>query len=84
MLEAHGFVVMTRKSYENAARRQHYAECRAESEERNADSARAWAQQTLCEEIRDLRARCTFLYGEARAAGRTPEQLAGESVGGRA
>lgn len=84
LLEQNGHVVMTRKSYENAQRRQHYAQCEAESQRRNADSARSWAQDELCVEIRDLRSRCAFLYGEARVAGRTVEELRGESVGGRA
>lgn len=35
------------------------------------------AQETLHNEIRELMARCTFLYGAARAAGASVDELAG-------
>lgn len=84
LLNSYGFVVLREKSYRQAQERQRCAEVRAQCAEEDAAHARYWAQQELCSEIRDLRARCTYLYGEARAKGATAEELAGVSVGGRA
>ncbi|MCG7607158.1 hypothetical protein [Mycobacterium sp. CnD-18-1] len=74
LLESEGYVVLRRKSYEAAQRRQHAAECYKDAEIRAAESARAWALDCLTEERR-LRDRCTFLYGVAKSMGATDEQL---------
>lgn len=75
-LKEAGYVVLKEKSYRQAQERQRVAECYKESEIRAAESARAWARDCLAEERR-LRDRCTFLYGAARAAGCTVEELRG-------
>jgi hypothetical protein len=74
LLKQAGYVVLKEKSYRQAQERQRVAECYKESEIRAAESARAWAHDCLTEERR-LRDRCTFLYGAARAAGCTVEEL---------
>ena len=73
-LKQHGYVVLKEKSYHQAQERQRVAECYRDSEVRAAESARTWARNCLDEERR-LRDRCTFLYGHARAAGCSVEEL---------
>ncbi|MGB3483986.1 MAG: hypothetical protein WBB07_17440 [Mycobacterium sp.] len=77
LLADNGFVVLREKSYRQAQERQRIAECMRESAERDAESARHWAQTELCEETRFLRNRCEFLYGAAIKAGADPEDLRG-------
>jgi hypothetical protein len=74
LLKDAGYVVLKEKSYRQAQERQRVAECYRDAEIRAADSARAWARDCLAEERR-LRDRCSFLYGAARAAGCTAEEL---------
>lgn len=77
LLKVNDYVVLKSKSYRQAQERQRVAEIRAKSAEEDAQNARYWAQTTLHNEIRDLMARCTFLYGLARAQGATAEELNG-------
>lgn len=76
-LESYGYVVLREKSYRQAQERQRVAEALRRAAEEDAASARRWAQETLHNEIRDLYARCTFLYGEALARGATCDELKG-------
>lgn len=77
ILEHTGHVVLKAASYRRAQERQRVAECMRESAERDAESARIWAQKELCEETRFLRNRCEFLYGAAIKAGAEPDDLRG-------
>lgn len=77
LLTANGYVVLKAKSHRAAQERQRVAEAYARSDREDAERTRYWAQTTLHNEIRDLQARCTFLYGMARAKGATVEELAG-------
>jgi len=77
LLTQHGYVVLKAGSYRQAQERQRVAEALRKSAEEDAAHTRAWAETTLHNEIRDLMARCTFLYGAARARGSTVEDLAG-------
>lgn len=83
-LEADGFVVLRTKSHQDAQRRYAIAKSEAQWCRDEMERTQQWAQNELGGEIRSLRDRCTFLYGAARAAGCTVEELAGKSVGGRA
>ncbi|QDF17166.1 hypothetical protein JZX82_gp71 [Gordonia phage William] len=76
LLEDNGFVVLRAKSYRQAQERQRVAEALRQAAEDDSARTRRWVQDDLGPEIRRLRERCTFLYGEARAAGLTVEQLA--------
>jgi hypothetical protein len=77
-----GHVVLRAKSHQDAQRR--YAIATSEAQWYRDELARTqrWAEQDLGAEIRRLRDRCTFLYGAARVAGCTPQQLATETMGG--
>ncbi|MHC9292017.1 hypothetical protein ACRCUN_06090 [Mycobacterium sp. LTG2003] len=77
LLESYGYVVLREKSYRQAQERQRVAEALRRAAEDDARSARRWAQETLHNEIRDLYARCTFLYGAAIARGATADELRG-------
>jgi hypothetical protein len=77
LLTQHGYVVLKAKSYRAAQQRQHIAEAIAKYADDQQESTRRWAQTTLHNEIRELMARCTFLYGTARAHGATVEELRG-------
>lgn len=74
-LEARGFVVLREKSYRQAQERQRVAQALCRAAEQDAARTREWAQTELHREIRRLSDRCTFLYGAARAAGCTAEEL---------
>lgn len=71
-----GYVTVKAKSYAAARERLRVANALRESEERAADSARAWALDCLNEQRR-LADRLTFVYGVARAHGATVEELSG-------
>lgn len=75
-LESRGFVVLREKSYRQVQQRQHIAESIAKYADDQRESTERWAQTTLHNEIRELQARCTFLYGMARAKGATADELA--------
>lgn len=75
VLKAAGYVVHKDKSWRQLLERVRVAEAlRHMAEEDNASTDR-WVRQDLHPEIRRLRDRCTFLYGEARARGATVEEL---------
>lgn len=76
LLADNGYVVLKEKSYRQAQERQRAAECYRDSEIRAAENARSWARDCLAKERR-LADRCTFLYGAARAAGCTIDELQG-------
>lgn len=82
ILTASGHVVLKAKSYQHAQERQRVAQALAEWETRERRSIQRWAYDELCPEIRSLRERVTFLYGAARAAGCTVEDLSGSGGGG--
>ncbi|ANA86924.1 hypothetical protein SEA_DELIAN_68 [Gordonia phage Delian] len=77
LLEDNGFVVLREKSYRQAQERQRVAEALRRAAEEDSARTRKWVQTELGHEIRYLRDRCTFIYGEARAAGCSVEQLSG-------
>lgn len=77
LLKLNDYVVLKAKSYRQAQERQRVAEAYAKADREDAQRARYWAQTTLHNEIRDLQARCTFLYGVARARGASAEELQG-------
>lgn len=77
LLAESGYVVLKEKSYRQAQERQRVAEAMRDNAERDAQSARHWAQTDLCREIRFLRNRCEFLYGAAIKAGAHPDDLRG-------
>lgn len=79
-LKEAGYVVLKEKSYRQAQERQRVAECYRDREIEAAEHARAWARDCLAEQRR-LGERCTFLYGAARAAGCTVEELGGNGAG---
>lgn len=76
-LKLNDYVVLKAKSHRQALRRQAIAESNAKSDRENAEHTQRWAETTLHNEIRDLMARCTFLYGAAIAHGATPGELEG-------
>lgn len=77
LLAQHGYVVLKTKSYRAAQERQRVAEALYQAAEQYRQSTQCWAETTLHNEIRELQARCTFLYGMARAHGATVDELAG-------
>lgn len=76
LLKSHGYVVLREKSYHQAQERQRVADALRRSAEEEAARVRHWASTELHNEIRQLQARCTALYGAARAHGATAEELA--------
>lgn len=70
------WVVMRPKSHRALLERVRRAENSVQWAEHGAESARAWARDCLQQE-RELRDRCTYLYGAARAYGATVEELGG-------
>jgi hypothetical protein len=76
-LKAAGYVVHKEKSWRQLLERVRVAECLRKAAEEYRESTQRWAETTLHNEIRDLQARCTFLYGMARAKGATINELAG-------
>jgi hypothetical protein len=77
LLKLNDYVVLKAKSYRQAQQRQAIAQAEAQWEREERESTERWAQTTLHNEIRDLMARCTFLYGVARARGASAEELQG-------
>lgn len=77
LLVANGFVVHKAKSWRQLIERVRVAEVMERHAEEYRESTQRWAETTLHNEIRDLQARCTFLYGEARAKGATADELSG-------
>lgn len=77
LLAANGFVVHRAKSWRQLIERVRVAEAIERVAEEYRQSTQEWAQTTLHNTIRDLYARCTFLYGMARAKGASVEELAG-------
>lgn len=77
LLKANGFVVHTEKSWRALLTRTAIAENIAASDRQWRESQDAWWRTEILPELHYYRDRCTFLYGEARAAGCTVEQLRG-------
>lgn len=77
LLESNGYVILRAKSYRQAQERHRVAEALRRAAEEYRESTQRWAQTTLHNEIRELYARCTFLYGMAMAKGATAAELAG-------
>lgn len=78
-LEAAGYVVVKARTYRNLQERERLLKSELDWERRNTAAAESWAQRAHDEQIR-LADRLTFVYGEARAAGCSIEQLAGQEV----
>lgn len=74
--ERHGYVVLKAKSYAAALERQHIAQAMLLYAEQRITDVREWANKAH-EEQRRLSDRLTFVYGEARAAGVSHQDLAG-------
>lgn len=77
ILKRAGYVVVREKSYRQAQERQRVAEAlKVDAQERAASQDKWWRTEIL-PELFQYRDRVTFLYGAARAAGCTAEELAG-------
>lgn len=78
LLADNGFAVLRAKSYHQARERQRVAEARRHYAEESEERTYRWVRDQLSGEIRELRERCTFLYGAARAHGATVDELRGD------
>lgn len=76
-LAQHDYVIHKDKSWRQLVERCRVAEALRTAAEERVASVEHWAQIELHNEIRDLMARCTFLYGVARAKGATADELSG-------
>jgi hypothetical protein len=76
-LKKQGFVVLTAKSYRAAQERQRIAEVMAADAREREQSTDKWWRESILPELFSYRDRVTFLYGAARAAGCTVEELRG-------
>ncbi len=74
-LEASGYVVLREKSYRRAQERQRMAEVLRNDAQERAASQDKWWREEILPELFSYRDRVTFLYGAARAAGCTAEEL---------
>lgn len=74
-----GYVVVKAQTYRRVQERARIAEAQRDWEIEAARHARQWAEQAFREQTR-LSDRLSFVYGEARAAGCTVEQLQGSEV----
>lgn len=70
-----GYVVLKAKSYRQAQERQRIAHIMQECAETRAAEQDLWWRAEILPELFQYRDRCTFLYGQARAAGCTVEEL---------
>lgn len=77
VLAAAGYVALKEKSYRQAQERQRVAQIMAADARERERSSDAWWRTEILPQLHHYRERCTFLYGEARAAGVTEEQLRG-------
>ena len=74
IVRAAGYVAIKEKSYRAAQERQRIAHARQDWAEKDAESARVWANNCLDEERR-LRERLMFVWGLAQSHGATVEEL---------
>jgi len=74
VVHAAGFVTIRARSYYQAQERQRTAKTRATCEAESRARTEEWAKEAFREQSR-LADRLTFVYGVARAAGVTIEQL---------
>lgn len=72
------YTVLTERAVDQQQKRREQAENRAEWAERDAESARRWAESSQ-DETRRIQDRLTFVYGVARAAGVSIEDLGGST-----
>lgn len=77
LLQQNGYVVLKEKSYRQAQERQRIAVVRCEDARERAASQDKWWREEILPQLFFYRDRVTFLYGAARAAGCTAEELAG-------
>jgi hypothetical protein len=77
LLSQHDYIVHKNKSWRQLIERVRVAEALRNAAEQHEKHTRRWAQTELHNQIRDLQARCAFLYGAARAHGASIEELAG-------
>lgn len=75
-LKSHGYVVIKEKSYRQAQEGQRVADVMCEDAKERAASQDKWWREEILPELFSYRDRVTFLYGAARAAGCTAEELA--------
>jgi hypothetical protein len=75
ILESTGHVVLKASSYRRAQERQRVADVMAADARERAASQDAWWRESILPELFSYRDRCEFLYGAARAAGCTVEDL---------
>jgi hypothetical protein len=74
-LKQRGYVVLKEKSYRQAQERQRIADVMCEDAKERAASQDRWWREEILPELFEYRDRVTFLYGQARAAGCTVEEL---------
>jgi hypothetical protein len=84
ILEVSGHVVLKAKSYRQAQERQRIAEIMAADARERERANDAWWRESILPELFSYRDRVTFLYGAARAAGCTVEELSTPGVVGSA
>lgn len=77
ILTASGYVVVKASSYAKAQERQRMADVMAKDARERAESQDRWWRESILPELFTYRDRVTFLYGAARTAGCTPEELVG-------
>jgi hypothetical protein len=78
ILTASGHVVLKASSYAKAQERQRIAEVMAADARDRERVSDKWWRETILPELFSYRDRVTFLYGAARAAGCTVEELSGD------
>lgn len=77
VLREAGYVVIKEKSYRQAQERQRIADVLRLDAQEHAASQDKWWREEILPELFSYRDRVTFLYGAARAAGCTAEELSG-------
>lgn len=77
ILKLAGYVVLKQKSHQQAQERQRVAEAMAADARERERLSDKWWRESILPELFKYRDRVTFLYGQARAAGCTVEELAG-------
>jgi hypothetical protein len=79
LLKDAGYVILKEKSYRQAQERQRIADIMRQDAQERAASQDKWWREEILPELFSYRDRVTFLYGAARAAGCTDEELSGQA-----
>lgn len=79
ILKEAGYVVVTARSYHLGQQRVRVAEAMAADAREREKVSDTWWRETILPELFEYRDRVTFLYGAARGAGCTVEELQGKA-----